>query len=147
MNKNKLGLDIGTNSIGWAVLEKEDKKYKFFHKADLNGNSIPAKGSYIFPKGTEANEKSKAATRRGFRSARRRIDRIRRRKVTTLKVLSENKMCPPISDAELNDWRYSKKYPCNNEDFIEWQRTGRKGGDIETEKKKHLPSDLIFLKR
>lgn len=144
MNKNKLGLDIGTNSIGWAVLEKEEKKYKFFIKEDSNGNPIPPKGSYIFPKGTEANEKSKAATRRGYRSARRRIDRIRRRKVATLKVLSENKMCPPLSDGELNDWRYSKKYPCNNDDFIEWQRTGRKGNDIETEKYKQ-PYYLRFI--
>jgi len=144
MIKTKLGLDIGTNSIGWAVLEKEDKKYKFFYKEDLNGNPIPPKGSYIFPKGTEANEKSKAATRRGYRSARRRIDRIRRRKIATLKVLSDNKLCPPLSIQELNNWRYSKKYPCDNKDFIEWQRTGRKGGDIETEKFKQ-PYYLRYL--
>ena len=146
MNKTKLGLDIGTNSIGWAILEKEDKKYHFLNKRDENGNliPIPVKGSYIFPKGTGGNEKSKAATRRGYRSSRRRIDRIRRRKIATLKVLSENGLCPPISVDELNNWRYSKKYPCNNKEFIEWQRTGKKGGDAKSERNKQ-PYYLRYL--
>ncbi|MEZ5106027.1 MAG: HNH endonuclease domain-containing protein [Draconibacterium sp.] len=146
MNNTKLGLDIGTNSIGWAILEKEDKKYHFLEKRDENGNviPIPTKGSYIFPKGTEGSEKSKAATRRGYRSARRRIDRIRRRKIATLKVLSENGLCPPISKNELNNWRYSKKYPCDNKEFIEWQRTGKKGGDAKSERNKQ-PYYLRYL--
>lgn len=76
MDKIKLGLDIGTNSIGWSVLIKEDKKYRFVQKEDDKGKLIPSKGSYIFPKGTDGNERSKAALRRGFRGARRRIDRI-----------------------------------------------------------------------
>nr|AME16450.1 CRISPR-associated protein Cas9 [uncultured bacterium] len=144
MNRTKLGLDIGTNSIGWTVLEKEDKKYRFFYKEDQDGNLIPTKGSYIFPKGTEANEKSKAATRRGFRSSRRRIDRIRRRKVATLNVLSSEKLCPSISTEELNNWRYNKKYPCENVEFIEWQKTGTKGGSVISEKNKQ-PYYLRYL--
>jgi CRISPR-associated endonuclease Csn1 len=144
MIKTKLGLDIGTNSIGWTVLEKEDKKYKFFYKEDQDGNPIPTKGSYIFPKGTEANEKSKAATRRGFRSSRRRIDRIRRRKVATLKVLSSEKLCPSISIEELDNWRYNEKYPCENVEFIEWQKTGTKGGNVNSEKNKQ-PYYLRYL--
>lgn len=144
MTKIKLGLDIGTNSIGWAVLQKEDKKYHFLEMKDEGGNSIPTKGSYIFPKGVDGKEKSKAATRRGFRSARRRIDRIRRRKAATLKVLSENEMCPKLSDEEIRNWRYKKNYPSHNVEFIKWQRTGRKGGDIETEKLKQ-PYYLRYL--
>lgn len=144
MKKIKLGLDIGTNSIGWAVLEKEDRLYHFFKKKDEKGNYIPTKGSYIFPKGVDGQEKSKAATRRGFRSARRRTDRIRRRKAATLQVLSDNGMCPKLSDEEIRDWRYKKIYPCHNDEFIEWQRTGKKGGDIETEKLKQ-PYYLRFL--
>ncbi|MBU1371089.1 MAG: hypothetical protein KKC86_16400, partial [Bacteroidetes bacterium] len=146
MERIKLGLDIGTNSIGWAILEKEDKKYHFLKKKDENENfiPIPTKGSYIFPKGTEGNEKSKAATRRGHRSARRRIDRIRRRKIATIKVLTENELCPTISDNELNNWRYSKTYPCDNKEFIEWQRTGKKGGDVKSEKYKQ-PYYLRYL--
>ena len=32
MNKIKLGLDLGTNSIGWTVLEKRNGVYDFFKK-------------------------------------------------------------------------------------------------------------------
>ncbi len=144
MTKVKLGLDIGTNSIGWAVLEKKDKKYHFLQRYDKDGNLIPPKGSYIFPKGVDGQEKSKAATRRDFRSARRRIDRIRRRKAATLQVLSDNGMCPKLLKEEIQNWRYKKKYPCNNDEFIKWQRTGTKGGDIEIEKLKQ-PYYLRYL--
>ena len=88
MSKIKLGLDIGTNSIGWTVIEKEEGIYDFINKKDEDGNLIPSKGSYIFSKSVDANENSKASERRGFRGARRRIDRIRLRKIATLKVLA-----------------------------------------------------------
>ena len=42
MDKIKLGLDIGTNSIGWCVLKKEDGVYSFLIKKDKNGNLIPS---------------------------------------------------------------------------------------------------------
>ncbi|MBN2598499.1 MAG: hypothetical protein JXR82_17100 [Marinifilaceae bacterium] len=144
MPKTKLGLDIGTNSIGWTVIIKNDKRYHFIEKQDSEGKTIPSKGSYIFPKGVDGQERSKAATRRGFRSARRRIDRIRRRKVATLQVLSDNDMSPKLSKEELSNWRYGKNYPCNNDEFIKWQRTGTKGGGIETEKLKQ-PYYLRYL--
>ncbi len=144
MSSVKLGLDIGTNSIGWAIMKKEDGKYDFLKKVDENNEEIPTKGSYIFPKGVDAQEKSGAAIRRGFRSARRRTERIRRRKAATLKVLSENGLCPALSKEELSDWRYKKKYPCDNDEFIRWQRTGTKGGDRKSEKKKQ-PYYLRYL--
>lgn len=144
MEKIKLGLDIGTNSIGWAVLVKQDKKYHFLNKEDKNGNLIPTKGSYIFPKGTLGNENSKAAERRGFRSARRRIDRIRLRKIAVLKVLEKFDLCPPFIEGELNKWKNKKKYPVNNEEFIKWQRTGNGKGDSEKEKLKQ-PYYLRYL--
>lgn len=138
MEKTKLGLDIGTNSIGWAVVIKRDKKYNFLEKYDENGNLIPSKGSYIFPKGTLSNENSKAAERRGYRGARRRIDRIRLRKIATLKILEKFDLCPPFEEGELNRWKNKKQYPVNNEEFIKWQRTGKgkKQGNSVKEKLK-----------
>ncbi|MFW5804188.1 MAG: type II CRISPR RNA-guided endonuclease Cas9 [bacterium] len=144
MEKRRLGLDIGTNSIGWAILVKKDGAYDYLKVNDQNGNLIPAKGSYIFPKGTDANEKSKAATRRGYRATRKRYNRIRLRKIETLKVLTDYKLCPVILQKELNDWRYNKKYPCGNLDFIKWQRTGVKGENPESEKLKQ-PYYLRYL--
>lgn len=136
MNKIKLGLDIGTNSIGWTVVEKQDGVYDFLKKEDKNGELIPSKGSYIFSKSVDANENSKASERRGFRGSRRRIDRIRLRKIATLKVLDEFRLCPKFNAGELNRWKNRKLYPCENEKFIDWQRTGRKNGNSQTEKLK-----------
>lgn len=144
MNKIKLGLDIGTNSIGWTVLEKQDGVYDFLKKEDENGELIPSKGSYIFSKSVDANENSKASERRGFRGARRRIDRIRLRKIATLKVLDEFGLCPKFSEGELNRWKNKKKYPCENDKFIDWQRTGKKNGNSQTEKLKQ-PYYLRYL--
>jgi len=136
MNKIKLGLDLGTNSIGWAVVEKQDGKYNFLEKFDKNGDLIPSKGSYIFPKGVNADENSKAAERTGFRGARRRLERLILRKIATLKVLDEFGLCPKFEENELGNWKNKKIYPCENEKFIEWQRTGKKNGNIESEKLK-----------
>lgn len=136
MNKIKLGLDIGTNSIGWTVVEKQDGVYDFLKKEDKNGELIPSKGSYIFSKSVDASENSKASERRGFRGAWRRIDRIRLRKITTLKVLDEFGLCPKFNAGELNRWKNKKIYPCENNKFIDWQRTGKKNGNSHTEKLK-----------
>jgi len=136
MSKIKLGLDIGTNSIGWTVVEKEEGIYDFINKKDEDGNLIPSKGSYIFSKSVDANENSKASERRGFRGARRRIDRIRLRKIAALKVLDEFGLCPKFVAGELNRWKNKKIYPCENNKFIDWQRTGKKNGNNRTEKLK-----------
>ncbi|OFY91356.1 MAG: hypothetical protein A2236_13840 [Bacteroidetes bacterium RIFOXYA2_FULL_33_7] len=136
MRKIKLGLDLGTNSIGWAVIEKQDGKYDFLEKLDKNGDLIPTKGSYIFPKGVNADENSKAAERTGFRGARRRLERLILRKIATLKVLNEFGLCPKFEENELGNWKNKKIYPCENEKFIDWQRTGKKNGNRETEKLK-----------
>lgn len=144
MSKIKLGLDLGTNSIGWTVLEKQDGVYDFLKKEDEKGELIPSKGSYIFSKSVDANENSKASERRGFRGSRRRIDRIRLRKIATLKVLDEFGLCPKFNAGELNRWKNKKIYPCENDKFIDWQRTGKKNGNSQTEKLKQ-PYYLRYL--
>jgi CRISPR-associated endonuclease Csn1 len=133
MKKIKLGLDLGTNSIGWSVLEKQSKKYDFLIKYDKNNDLIPTKGSYIFPKGVSSDENSKAAERRGFRNARVRLQRIILRKIATLKTLDKHSLCPPFAEGELNRWKNKKIYPCGNDAFIEWQRTGKKQGRSKVE--------------
>ena len=109
-----LGLDLGTNSIGWAVVEKENAEF-----------SLLEKGVRIFQEGVKIEkgiEGSKAAERTGFRSARRLKYRRKLRKIELLKALSVYGYCPTLTNAELSSWRYKKVYPQNNA-FIEWQRT------------------------
>jgi len=89
MTKQILGLDLGTNSIGWALIEKED------HKA--NGNIIAA-GSRIIPMSQDILGKfdsgvsiSQTAERTNFRGIRRLRERhlLRRERLhRVLKILN-----------------------------------------------------------
>ncbi len=109
-----LGLDLGTNSIGWAVVEKEDGRY-----------SLHDKGVRIFQEGVKIEkgiESSKAAERTEYRSARRIKYRRKLRKIETLKVLSEYGYCPKLAKEELDLWRYKKVYP-QNVSFRNWWLT------------------------
>ena len=110
-----LGLDLGTNSMGWAIVDKESNKF-----------SLVDKGVRIFSEGVKSEkgiESSRAAERTAFRSARKLKYRRKLRKYETLKVLSKNNMCP-LSIEEVEEWKKSgfKEYPLNPE-FLKWLRT------------------------
>lgn len=110
-----LGLDLGTNSIGWAVVEKErDSEFKLIDK-----------GVRVFQEGVKiekGQESSKAAERTDFRSARRLKYRRKLRKIEVLKLLSAKGFCPRLKNKDLARWRYEKVYPENNL-FMDWQAT------------------------
>ncbi|MDF1570520.1 MAG: HNH endonuclease domain-containing protein [Bacteroidales bacterium] len=129
-----LGLDLGTNSLGWAVVEKENNQD--FQLID--------KGVRIFQEGVKIEkgiEGSKAAERTVYRSARRNKFRRRLRKIETLKVLSEYGYCPELSAEELNIWRYKKEYP-KNELFRNWLLT-----DDSSEKHPYFFRDLAVTQK
>lgn len=115
MNKRILGIDTGTNSLGWAVVDRaEDGTY-----------SLIEKGSFIFTEGVKiekGNETSKAAERTKYRAVRKHYFRRRLRKIEALKVLVKYKWCPFISDEALHEWHVKKTYPME-EEFLAWQRT------------------------
>lgn len=110
-----LGIDTGTNSHGWAIVEKQADEY---HLLD--------KGVDIFQEGVLKTEKgkeySKAAERTAHKAARVRNYRIKLRKIRLLRILSDAHLCPPLSKAELSAWRLKKEYP-KNELFMQWQAT------------------------
>ena len=89
--KKILGLDLGTNSIGWAVVN-----------ADENGNpqSIEGMGSRIIPMGSDKIDYEKGATitknadRRAKRSARRMGKRYKMRRNKLLFILDKLGMLP-----------------------------------------------------
>lgn len=115
-----LGIDTGTNSLGWAIVEKQADEY---HLLD--------KGVNIFQEGVKIEkgiESSKAAERTAHKAARVRNYRIKLRKIRLLRILSDAHLCPPLSKAELSAWRLKKVYP-KNELFMQWQST-----DDESEK-------------
>lgn len=103
-----LGLDLGTNSIGWAVIEN---------------NAILGMGSRIFPEGVvnlgegEGRETSKNASRTDARGTRRQLFRRRLRKRYLLKELAKYKLCP-ISPSLIKNWNGTEIF--KNEKLKEW---------------------------
>ena len=141
--KRILGIDLGTNSLGWAVLEKEDGKFRL----SQNENKVHS-GVIVFPEVTTGAQQtmSKAAERRKFRGARRMKFRRKIRKYETLKVLVEYKMCP-LSKEGLKRWKgpknYFKEYP-NEKDFLYWLSTGKgKTGFEQKEKNPYFLRDYV----
>lgn len=120
MSNTILGLDLGTNSIGWAVVDKENQK-------------ILDTGVRIFPAGLEPDtigqgdkEKSRNVTRREKRQSRRQYFRKRLRRIKLLEVLIKEGMCP-LTLPELNKWKNwnisskseGRRFP-ENKDFNSW---------------------------
>jgi CRISPR-associated endonuclease Csn1 len=136
-----LGLDLGTNSIGWSIREndKEDRKYflkKFKHLLvsdddEILANEIVDYGVIVFEKGVgdgKSGEFSLAAERRKNRSKRRLYNAKRYRKWALLRLLVENKMCPLMPEElklwSVGDWQKGKRnkgriYP-KNEEWLKW---------------------------
>lgn len=109
-----LGIDTGTNSLGWAIVEKQADDYYLLDK-----------GVNIFQEGVKIEkgiESSKAAERTAHRAARVRNYRIKLRKIRLLRILSDAHLCPPLSKTELSAWRLKNEYP-KNELFMQWQGT------------------------
>lgn len=118
--KRILGIDTGTNSLGWAVVDKNE----------TGEYSLVRKGSLIFQEGVKIEkgiESSKASERTKHRATRKHYFRRRLRKIEVLKVLLKYGWCPPLSDEALHLWHVKKQYPLD-EAFLSWQRTDEKFG-------------------
>ncbi|MEN9910365.1 MAG: hypothetical protein RLZZ540_3524 [Bacteroidota bacterium] len=112
-----LGLDLGTNSIGWAIRDNNID----------NKNQILDSGVIVFPQGVgeeKGVEFSLASERTKKRASRKLYSRRKQRKSDLLKLLIENGMCPLTID-ELHSWAFYTKgkssvYPTENFEFREW---------------------------
>lgn len=124
MKKRILGIDTGTNSIGWSVVEYDDE-------AQENKYTLIDRGVNIFQEGVKIEkgvESSKASERTDHKHQRVGYWRRKIRKIQLLKILIKYHLCPPLSTEELKQWRSQKKYPLN-EAFMAWQRTDDNVGD------------------
>lgn len=98
-----LGLDLGTNSIGWAIVDNEKQE-------------ILGMGSRIFLEGVnnlgegEGRELSKNAGRTEARGTRRQIFRRRLRKKILLQELWKHGMCP-LTAADFEKWKHNRIFP------------------------------------
>lgn len=94
--KYNIGLDIGTTSVGWAVVESENQK-------------IMRKGNKALWGVRLFEEAAKAEDRRNFRSTRRRYDR-RRERITLLQKEFENEInrVDPNFFKKMQESKYNK---------------------------------------
>lgn len=104
MSKNVLGLDLGTNSIGWAVVNRSE---------DTHEGNIKATGSRIIPMGEDVlsdfgkgNSQSQTKERTTARSARRVHERQLLRRERLNRVLNHMRMLPEHYAQNLD--RYGK---------------------------------------
>lgn len=121
MKERILGIDTGTNSLGWAIVD---------YDAEATGDkyTLIDKGVHIFQEGVKIEkgiESSKAAERTEHKHQRLNYWRRKVRKIELLKILCKHNLCPPLSNEELKAWRSDKVYP-KNELFMAWQRTDDK---------------------
>lgn len=106
-----LGLDLGTNSLGWAI---------------LNDAAVENAGVLIFEEGVNREQsdslETPAATRRAKRMARRLRFRRHMRRRRILKILIANGMCP-LTLGELKSWAQDGVFPKDNRAFIDWLKS------------------------
>ncbi len=117
----RLGIDLGTSSLGWAILD--DDKLNNFTKTGTNAPSPIDCGVIVFPEGMERDKSdnltSPAAERRLKRAARRLIFRRKLRKFQLLRALIDLKMCP-IQEESLQRWQSEGIYPITDKPFMAW---------------------------
>jgi CRISPR-associated endonuclease Csn1 len=127
--KKILGLDLGTNSIGWAVVNadvstrKDDTTY-------LKPNSISCAGSRIIPMSADilgdfdkGNSISQTAERTRLRMMRRLLERNHLRRERLLRVLKVMNFLPEHYDTKVS--RYGK-FMDDSEPKLPWYM-GKKG--------------------
>lgn len=108
--KHIIGIDAGTNSTGWALIQEDDDE-----KVELVDI-----GSYIFPIGTNVDPTSNAETtkneqRRNYRGIKRNLFRYKLRRKKLKKLLGELKMLPNFEKT------YMVKKKLQSLDLYEWR--------------------------
>ena len=123
--KNVLGLDLGTNSIGWAKVSMDDDG-KYLHDIKLGSRIIPMSQD-ILGKFDSGVTESQTAQRTGFRSVRRLRERCLLRRERLHRVLHVLGFLPEHYDRALG---WDKDHPTTYGKFLDdsepklaWKRT------------------------
>ncbi|MCD7972196.1 MAG: type II CRISPR RNA-guided endonuclease Cas9 [Candidatus Azobacteroides sp.] len=110
MKNNHVGLDVGTNSIGWAVV-KTNEEEKLYEIAGMGSRIIPMDAGEISDFDT-GNLVSATAVRRGYRSTRRLRERHLLRRERLHRILNILEFLPPHYASEIDfENRYGQFFP------------------------------------
>lgn len=113
-----LGLDIGTTSIGWFIIEKIEDTYRIY-----NHEGKEFYGVIIFKEALNEKGKTETTDRREFRLSRRQYFHKKLRKFNVLRELEKFDFVP-LTKEELYRWRKTnfKEYP-SGQLFLDWLKT------------------------
>ena len=122
--KKILGLDLGTNSIGWAVVTRNDET------TCLKPIGISSAGSRIIPMSADilsdfdiGNSVSQTAKRTDFRGKRRLLERNLQRRERLLRVLKQMGFLPEHFASQINEFGKFINY---DEPKLAWKREQEK---------------------
>lgn len=123
--KKILGLDLGTNSIGWAVVNANEV-VRDNGSSFLQPNGISSAGSRIIPMSADilgefdkGNSVSQTADRTGFRGTRRLLERYLLRRERMLRVLKKMEFLPQHYAEKINE---QGKFIDFSEPKLAWRR-------------------------
>lgn len=123
--KKILGLDLGTNSIGWAVVNANEENREN-ETTYLKPIGISAAGSRIIPMSADilgefekGNSVSQTATRTGFRGVRRLLERNLLRRERLLRVLKLMNFLPEHFASQIDEYG---KFVGNGEPKLAWTK-------------------------
>lgn len=119
--KNILGLDLGTNSIGWAVISTSEDTNICPKIKSAGSRIIPMDAATLgdFDKG---NTKSQTAERTAFRGARRIRERYLLRRERLLRVLHQLHFLPSHFEADINFIDHPGQIKFNKEPKLAWSK-------------------------
>ena len=114
--KNILGLDLGTNSIGWALIDGEN------HKIIKAGSRIIPMDAATQGAFEAGNLQSQASVRTGFRGTRRLYERAALRRERLLRVLNVLGFLPEHFGDEIDFTEHPGKFKNHGEPLLPYRR-------------------------
>lgn len=120
MAKKILGLDLGTNSIGWALIDKEAEKI-----VGMGSRIIPMSQEILGAFG-EGNSVSQTAERTRFRSVRRLRERNLLRRERLHRVLNVLGFLPEHYAKEIDFHKHYGQFLEETEPKLVWKKNGKK---------------------
>ncbi|MDR1631994.1 MAG: type II CRISPR RNA-guided endonuclease Cas9, partial [Dysgonamonadaceae bacterium] len=123
--KRILGLDLGTNSIGWAVVTADEEDNKPQGISGLGSRIIPMSQD-VLGKFDNGNSISQTAERTGFRAARRLRERHLLRRERLHRVLHTLGFLPEHYEKQIDFEKRLGKFSVNSEPKLPWKENAEK---------------------
>lgn len=118
--KRVLGLDLGTNSIGWAVVRLNEKGEEETQCIELSGSRIIPMDAATLGDFDKGNVQSQAHERTNFRLVRRIRERSLLRRERMLKVLNTMGFLPEHFSQSIDFSNHSAKFKAHSEPKLAW---------------------------